>query len=230
MYMYLERKLYFLSKSNFSLGFQQWISNTIWSQILSTGFGHSNLFKSPPKLDLSTYSSCGVCKNSIRKGGFNTQEPSTLFLPIKPSRYFSFIFLVFVKPRSLNEISLHEVSLWFYHRHVAVWESHCLKFPLVPSSTAGYTVLSPFCADTSIHVAKNWPIFSWMNMLISLHVQPDKWYCQIRRVQWEAQGNNTYPICETALLACINQSDAIYVKRKEYVLTGCCFVLVGSTM
>lgn len=152
MYMYLERKIYFLSKSNFSVGFQQWISNTIWSQILSTGFDHSNLFKSPPKLDLSTYSSCGVCKNSIRKGGFNTQEPSTLFLPIKPSRYFSFIFLVFVKPRSLNEISLHEVSLWFYHRHVAVWESRCLKFPSLQLATR-------FC-----HLSVLTRVFMWLKI------------------------------------------------------------------
>lgn len=45
----------------------------------------------------------------------------------------------------------------------------------VLSSMTGYKLLSPFYADVSIQVPKNWLICSWTNMLISLHVQLDEW-------------------------------------------------------
>lgn len=44
----------------------------------------------------------------------------------------------------------------------------------VLSSVTGYKFMSPFYGDMSIHAAKNWPIFSWTNTLISLHVQSDE--------------------------------------------------------
>lgn len=83
---------------------------------------------------------------------------------------FLFFILVFLLLKNLNKIRLHGFTTGNLLLDKAAAKSSSPVFFLVTS----YKFMSPFYGDMSILAARNWPIFSWTNTLIFLHVQSDE--------------------------------------------------------